>query len=228
MKYFKLYIGLLSLFIIIMSGYNTYMNTTVVEHFNVNKKCIILLGDSILKNNSYVSKDESSVEELLSERTDKKTYCYAQDNATIQNIYSQLNKIPLELNTKDTIIYLSVGGNNIINTYVMTGIDVKDDTVLSDIFSEYVKLVKTIQKRMNVCDLAFIDIYYPTDNFYRTYYPVIDNWNNKLYDYANNPKNNIVGVLKVSTVLTQTKDFTFSIEPSGLGGEKIVNTILSK
>jgi hypothetical protein len=48
-----------------------------------------------------------------------------------------------------------------------------------------------------------------------------------IYDYANNPKNNISGVLKISGILTQGDDFSFGIEPSSKGGEKIVESILN-
>ena len=56
MDYFYLKIFGLILFIIAVSYWNTYCSS-FIESFSSNKssKAIVLLGDSILKNNSYVS-----------------------------------------------------------------------------------------------------------------------------------------------------------------------------
>jgi hypothetical protein len=45
-----------------------------------------------------------------------------------------------------------------------------------------------------------------------------------IYNYASNSNNNL---LKISETLIQEKDLIFNIEPSTIGGEKIVNSILS-
>jgi hypothetical protein len=45
-----------------------------------------------------------------------------------------------------------------------------------------------------------------------------------LYNYANKNQNN---VLRVSSMLTNPNDFSFGIEPSSLGGDKIANSILN-
>ena len=63
MKYFYLYIFILSIFIILMAYWNTY---NFKEGFN-NNRTYVLMGDSILKNNAYVS-DGKSVESLVIER----------------------------------------------------------------------------------------------------------------------------------------------------------------
>ena len=70
MNYFYLYIFLLLCFIVAVSYFNTYMST-YNEGFNSNKQTFILLGDSILKNDAYVS-DGESVDDLLKERTNNK------------------------------------------------------------------------------------------------------------------------------------------------------------
>ena len=45
-----------------------------------------------------------------------------------------------------------------------------------------------------------------------------------LYDYASK---NSIRVVKISSYLTQTEDFTNGIEPSAIGGEKLVAALLS-
>jgi hypothetical protein len=75
--------------------------------------------------------------------------------------------------------------------------------------------------------MVLLDIYYPDNLKYKQYHPVINEWNNKIYDYAREPKNNISSVLKVSNILTQGDDFSFGIEPSSTGGKKLVDSILN-
>ena len=45
-----------------------------------------------------------------------------------------------------------------------------------------------------------------------------------LYDYASK---NSIRVVKISSYLTQPEDFTHGIEPSAIGGEKLVAALLS-
>ena len=64
MENFYLYIFILLCFNVSVSYFNTYMSSKHIlrESFNSNKKSLVLLGDSILKN-AYVS-DGKSVENL--------------------------------------------------------------------------------------------------------------------------------------------------------------------
>jgi len=71
-----------------------------------------------------------------------------------------------------------------------------------------------------------LDIYYPNNLKYKQYHSIINTWNTMIYSYANEPKHNIIGVLKVSGILTHDEDFSFGIEPSLKGGQKIVESIL--
>ena len=228
MKYFYAYIFLLICFIISMSYYNTY-NHSLHEFFNNNnkKETLVLLGDSILKNNSYMDYNEKSVEHLLKEKSNNNCYNYAQDGAIIIDCYDQLDKIPETLNNKQTTIYLSVGGNDIINHYIERLQNTKDTHVLNTMFETYTELVKSIQARMYLSKIVLLDIYYPSEPYYKKYYRIINKWNNKIYDFAANPKNKIYGVLKVSKILNKQSDFVFDIEPSATGGEKIVSLIIN-
>ena len=222
MENFYLYIFILICFIVSVSYFNTYMSS-YIESFNSNKQSFVLLGDSILKNDAYVS-DGKSVEQLLIERTNGKTTCLAMDNSKIVDIYSQFDKIPEELNSNYTTIFLSAGGNDILTHYVDQGNDLHDTSILGTMFATYKKLIKSIQNKFPKANLVMLDIYYPNNMTYKQYHSVIDSWNKMVYEYASK---NDLSVLKISSVLTQPDDFSFGMEPSAIGSRKLVDTILS-
>jgi hypothetical protein len=209
---------------VIVSCYTTYFHS--LEGFNSNKDTFVLLGDSIIKNNAYISEGKS-VEDILIERTNGKTHCYAVDHSKIVDVYSQISQIPLELNNKNTSIFLSAGGNDILTHYVDQEGDITDSTVLNPMFAAYKKLIESIRVRLPKAKIYLLDIYYPDTIKYKPYHSIISEWNTMIYNYANNSKNNISGVVKVSSILTQGDDFAFGIEPSSKGGQKIAENILN-
>ena len=223
MNYFYLYIFLLFCFIVLMSYYNTYNS---VEGFTNTTKTYILLGDSILKNDAYVS-DGKSVENLIVERN-KNTHCFAEDHPKIVDIYSQIDKIPIELDSPNTLIFLSAGGNDILTHYVDQNQDITDTSILKPMFSSYKNIIKTIQTKLPKSKLFLLDIYYPDNLQYKRFHSIIKEWNSMIYDFAENPKNKIYGVIRISSSLTQNEDFSFGIEPSSSGGNKIAELILGR
>jgi lysophospholipase L1-like esterase len=225
MENFYLYIFILLCFIVAVSYWTTYAssNYALVESFNSDKQSFVLLGDSILKNDAYVS-DGKSVEELLVERTNGKTTCLAIDHSKIVDIYSQVDKIPKELNTSQTTVFLSAGGNDILTHYVDQGNDSTDTSILGTMFAAYKKLLKSIQKKLPNANIVLLDIYYPDNMTYKQYHSIINDWNKMVYEYA---AKNGLSVLKISSVLTKPDDFSFGIEPSATGGRKLVDAILS-
>ena len=239
MKNFYLYIFILSCIILIVSIYKTKQSESFLNFgstFSKNesflnfdfknsnfgstfsKGRIILLGDSVLKNNSYVK--GKSVDELLVEKTNGNTLCYAQNNANINDIYSQIDFIPFEENISSTYIFLSAGGNDILEQFVENSDSNLENNshILKTIFSAYKKLVKSIQTKMNLANIVLLDIYYPENIKYQQYHPIIKEWNSMLYstDFQ---------IIKISSILTKPEDFTFGIEPSEIGGNKLANTI---
>jgi lysophospholipase L1-like esterase len=197
------------------------------KYFNNNKKTIILLGDSILNNRSYVAPGDS-VEELLKKRTTDTIYNFAQDDATIQNVVQQLNQIPEHLNNHNTTIFLSLGGNDIIHYFIKNNnhdLNLQNNSVLQSIFIKYEIVVHMIRKKMNKSRLFLLDIYYPTNNSFQMYKPILQEWN-RLLEKIYNINNNNNHILKISQDLNQHEDFTDNIEPSKIGSEKIANLIL--
>jgi hypothetical protein len=224
MEYFYLYIFILLCFIIIVS-YWTTINSNI-EPFNSNKQTFVLLGDSILKNDAYVS-DGKSIDFLLSERTDGKTIALAVDHSKIVDVYDQISNIPDNVNNNLTTVFLSAGGNDILSHYVDNNNDAKSTAVLKPMFSAYKKLVKSIQNKIPNAKITLLDIYYPDNLTYKQYHSIISEWNNLIYEYAKNNKNGIIEVLKISSILTKPEDFTFGIEPSAAGSLKLVNEIMA-
>jgi lysophospholipase L1-like esterase len=222
MNYFYLKIFGLILFIITVSYWNTYCSS-FIESFSTKKngnKTIVLLGDSILKNNSYVS-DGKGVDNLLEERN-AKVVSLAVNNSKIVDIYGQINEIPLDINNASTTIFLSSGGNDILSFYVDQHGDTTDTSFLNTMLAAYKKLVKSIQTRMNKCQIVLVDIYYPTSNQFSQYRPIIEEWNTLIANYAGE---NSLGLLEISQTVTSSEDFTLGIEPSEKGGAKIAQQI---
>ena len=228
MDYFYLKIFCLILFIFAVSYWNTYCSS-FIESFSSNKssRAIVLLGDSILKNNSYVP-DGKAVDNIIEERNLKndktiELYSLAENNSKIVDVYSQINKIPLEINNKSTTIFLSSGGNDILSFYVDQHGDTSDTGFLNTMLAAYKKLVKSIQSRMDLCQIVLLDIYYPTSNQFAQYKPILEEWNGLIADYA---RENSLGLLQISQIVTSNDDFTLGIEPSEKGGQKIAQSIL--
>ena len=83
-----------------------------IETFS-NQDKLILIGDSIFKNDRYVKKGNSVTDYLL--RNHKNSLILAEDDSKIININSQINKIPDNLNKKSTYVFISVGGNDLLD-----------------------------------------------------------------------------------------------------------------
>ena len=86
MKNFYLYIFILCFVIISVSSFTHYYKYYVLkEHFsnsnsNSNSsKTYVLLGDSIIKNNSFV-KNGKGIDDILNEKTNGNSYCYAKND----------------------------------------------------------------------------------------------------------------------------------------------------
>ena len=223
MKYFYLYIFALILFIILMSYWNSH-GSTFLEGFNPKNQYFLLLGDSILNNEIYVANGRS-VNQLLNDSTNGRTTCLAKNEATIAGVYDQVGKIPdkLKSDSYNTTIFLSIGGNDILNQASDKDGGEVDSRVIKTIFSAYKPLIKSIQTIMPKSQLVLLDIYYPTNLKYQQFHKVIREWNDKLYNFA---RENNLSVLRISDILIKPEDFSVSIEPSAIGSQKLVDVIL--
>ena len=109
------------------------------------------------------------------------------------------------MDSKSSFIFLSSGGNDILSFYVDQNGDVTDTGFLNTMLTAYKKMVKSIQTRMNKCQIVLLDIYYPTSNQFAQYRPIIEEWNTLIANYA---RENSLGLLKISQSVTSSEDFT--------------------
>jgi len=205
--------------LIIISGLLIFQeeSTPFKESFSSNT-VVVLLGDSVFKNESYV-KSGLSVSEYVKNQTSS-TYCYALNDSTIVDVYHQLEQIPLDYNDPNCSIFLSVGGNDILSNHV------ENIESLRPIFIAYTKLIRSIKTKMDKSKLFLVNIYYPSSLKYSQYTPILVEWNQMIDDYAYNSTSNIAGVVRLNEILKEKSDFTHEIEPSESGGLKVAEAIL--
>jgi len=182
-------------------------------------KNIILLGDSVFKNNAYV-KQMYSIEYMLGQKTPATIQCLAKDGATIEDVYKQINNISTRENNKQTIIFLSVGGNNILK---------HNSLEVNKLFLEYERVVNVLKNKFNQCQLVLVGLYSPpkldTISHFTNAIPAnIKRWNIQMKAYALTHAH--VKLMPLDTVLYEPQDFVDVYEPSEVGGAKIVNELL--
>ena len=210
---------------------NTNKEGTNKEGFTKNKnKNIILLGDSILNNSNYV-KPGFTVNDFLHMQNEQNQperhynfYNYAKDESTINDIYTQLSHVDIELNSPSTILFLSVGGNNILK--IIPTLDnnnnnnknINNEIIL--LFHSYEKLITAIKTRMPQIQIKMFNIYLPPDM--SQYHSIILKWNNSLKN-----KYGHYSIIDLTKIMNDQKDFISGIEPSKQGGEKISNKLIS-
>ncbi len=184
---------------ILLLCFFTYKNT--VKEGLPNKTNIVVLGDSILNNSSYVNADESILNLLKAKFSDDNLYYFAEDGAKIKDIYSQLKKVPT---MTDGYCFISVGGNDILE-------QLRSQMNIKTLMTEYTTMLAAVKKQ--IPQVYVLDIYVPPSLSQAQKNALLE-WNKLL------PKPNL---LKVSTVLTKPADFVYTIEPSAEGGKKIVD-----
>jgi hypothetical protein len=196
-----------------------YFNNNYKSGFtNNDSKTIILLGDSILNNSNYVDY-EDSVSALIKKtcsnfsRGDSKSsniILAAQDNAKVEDVYQQIDKLVGDnLDNEQYYIFLSVGGNNMLDTKFVS---------LDTLKQSYLKLLTYIKTKFPKSNIYLLGLYYPFDTKFKTYDSSISEWNQfiKSLEYK---------YIMLDGLLTNKSDIIFSIEPSATGSKKIANEI---
>lgn len=181
---------------------------------SINKKNIILLGDSILNNSNYVNPGES-VSDIIKSKG-RKVINVAVDNSKIKDINKQLNRIPSSYNKSNTYIFLSVGGNDILN------LPSQNDEQINELFKEYLKNIKAIKNKFPKSKIVALNIYHPPSSYYKMYYNSIGLWN-ELLDQNTFEK---YKVLNIDNIIKTKNDLVHHIEPSKQGSIKIANAIV--
>ena len=187
------------------------------ESFSSNTK-IILLGDSIFQNELFVPQKKSVGALLKAQYGSKKVKIYAEDGAMIEDMKTQLLVVDKKYNKKSTHIFLSFGGNDIIENFIeyYTGVTLKQ------LFKDYKNNISKLQLQFPNANIHLSTIYYPKKEPYTYYHDTIKSWNDMIISYA---KNRGFNVLRIDKYFKKKKDFTQSIEPSINGSKIILNTI---
>jgi len=175
------------------------------------------MGDSVLNNAKYVEKQDT-VYSKLKQKMDN-VYLFAEDGATLMDAYQQLDKIPVSLNNQNSFLFISVGGNNILNPLFQN-----TDKTVDELFEKYMTFLSSLKIKMdNINNIILLNIYYPTNNQFNKYHPYIYKWNQLLNENQGKYGYQILGIDKV---MTNKYDFIYNIEPSVIGGSKIADAIV--
>jgi lysophospholipase L1-like esterase len=184
---------------------------------NDNNYNIVLIGDSVLNNSNYVPSGKSVFDNLKTKTT--KVFDFAKDGATINDCYSQLDKIPLELNKTETNIFISAGGNDILNKRgQLTSPEVRQ------LFNNYMEFIKAVRTKFGSAKINVLNLYLPANPRYQSYKTSIDQWNQLIKEYSSKI-GEMYNVIDLDTLLTTPQDFVYDIEPSETASKKIANAI---
>ena len=152
-KFKTLLIIIISIIIILGCAYFKSLREGLTNNDN-----IVLIGDSILNNANYVPSGKS-VFDILKTRTNN-ILNVAKDGATIIDLYEQLDKIPVELNKSETYLFISIGGNDILNKRLNL-----DSAEVTKLFNNYMEFLKALRiklgnTKINIMVIFFICLVY--------------------------------------------------------------------
>ena len=209
--------------LIALNNFNFYETFTNNNNNNSQKsQNVVLIGDSMLNNSAFVEQGQSVADILSNQLAGKATvYNFAKDGATIADCYAQLDKISSNLNNSNATIFVSCGGNNILNSRSPT-----DSNYITDLFGQYSELLKSVKVVASSANAGIyvLNLYTPTSGHYTSYHSAINQWNQLLDDNASSLGYTVV---KTSSLLTVDEDFTYGIEPSYKGGKKLVSKLVN-
>ena len=146
MNNFKSLIIIFSIIIIFGCAYFKSVKEGLTERNN-----IVLIGDSVLNNSNYVS-SEKSVYNILKTKT-QNVFNFAKDGATINDCYSQLDKIPLKLNKTETYVFISAGGNDILNKRGQL-----TSAEIIKLFNNYMDFVKSLRVKLGSAKINILKV----------------------------------------------------------------------
>jgi hypothetical protein len=212
MNNFSVIIIIISIIIIFSCGFYKSLKEGLTNNDN-----IILLGDSVLNNSLYVPSGKT-VEDYLKKNTSN-VFNYAKDGATINDLYSQLDKVPLLLVKTNTYIFISIGGNDILNKRGQL-----DNNQIKILFTSYMNFLKALRVKLSSAKINILNLYIPSNPRYFSYKDSIEEWNN-LIKQNSNKIGEMYNIINLYSLLTTPNDFVYDIEPSEIASSKIANVI---
>ena len=211
-KFKSIFIIIISIIIIVGCAYFKSFKEGLTNNDN-----IVLIGDSVLNNSNYVPSGKSVVDVLKSKT--QNVFDFAKDGATISDCYGQLDKISTELNKSETYVFISAGGNDILNKRgQLTSAEIRK------LFNYYMDFVKALRVKLGSAKINILNLYMPANPRYQSYKSSIDQWNQLIKEYSSKI-GEMYNVINLDTLLTTTGDFVYDIEPSESASQKIANVI---
>jgi lysophospholipase L1-like esterase len=211
-KLSSLLIILISIIIIIGCAFHKSLKEGLT---NINN--VILLGDSVLNNSNYVPSGKS-VGDILNSKLSN-VLNLAKDGATINDLYRQLDDIPIELDKAETFVFISAGGNDILNKRMeLNPVDIKN------LFDSYMNFLRALRVKLVSAKINVLNLYLPANPRYASYKSSITQWNNLINQYSSKI-GEMYNVIDIYSLLTTPNDFVYDIEPSETGSEKIAKII---
>ena len=208
---------ILIIIIITVIFINIYSRFYTIREPLTNKNTIILMGDSILNNSNYVQKGES-VFDLLKDKTNN-VLMVAKDNATINDLYKQLDKLSYTLNNEDTFIFISAGGNNILNKTSAI-----NNSEITKLFNNYINFINALRAKLPNVKINLLNLYLPANTRFQPFNEPIRKWNHML-EQNSDTIGQMYNVIDLYSLLNEPNDFVYGYEPSATASAKIANII---
>ncbi len=198
-------------------------------------KKLILLGDSIIDNKTYVLDDELSVLEHIESKTEIPVTQLALDGATTDDVInSQIQAIPFGTSH----IVLSIGGNDLLNEIAFLMEDFKYtpnqvlercQSLIAPITQKYESIVSQLQTTSRA-NLLLCTVYEGNlegsvmyDDIAISSRAMLSLFNDSVYKTHNMFK---TGILELRHIFTNKEDNANPIEPSHHGGEKLADKLV--
>ena len=188
---------------------------------------IVLLGDSVFDNKSYVGLSPSVIEHLegMIPRDWSATLC-AVDGTTISEIQSQIPEVPSEA----TCLFVSVGGNDAIdNAHLLTEMTKPGPVLLAELeaisdkfrndYKRAIDSVCSLKKPVYLCTIYNGNL---ESNIAAAAKAAVAIFNDKIYSVAN--EKGLV-TIDLRGICNMPADYATPIEPSVIGGKKIAKSI---
>ena len=196
---------------------------------------LVLLGDSIIDNKTYVLDGEFSVLEHIQSKTETPVTQLALDGATTDDVISnEINVIPFGTSH----IVLSVGGNDLLNEigflmedfkYTPNQVLERCQSLIAPITQKYESIVSQLQTTSRA-NLLLCTVYEGNlegsvmyDDIAISSRAMLSLFNDSVYKTHNLLS---TGVLELRHIFTDKEDYANPIEPSHQGGEKLADKII--
>ncbi len=188
---------------------------------------IVLLGDSIFDNQSYVGTDPAVIEHLRQMiPSDWSATLCAVDGDTTLGITNQVCMVPKDA----TYLFVSVGGNDaLMHLHLLSEMSKPGPVLLGELsgiadgfhrnYNEAIATICGLKKQTYLCTIYNGNLEPQIASAAKTAVAI---FNDRIYSIANERH---LAVIDLRRICNQPDDYANPIEPSGVGGYKIAQAI---